>query len=143
MARPAGEGPAAGLWHPAFVGAGTGLLIAAFVTDVLYYRNSLWEWSNFSAWLIVLGLIAALLAAIVLMIELAVRRAGRIDWVQFGLLAVAAVLSIVNAFVHSRDAWTSVVPEGIWISGIVALLLLFAGRRGWRVTAPRLEGDRA
>jgi uncharacterized membrane protein len=61
------------------------------------------------------------------------------------LLTAAALLSLLNAFVHSRDAWTSVVPQGIWLSGIVALLLLIVAVRGWTVTAwnVALEGDQA
>jgi uncharacterized membrane protein len=53
------------------------------------------------------------------------------------LLAAAAILSIVNVLVHTRDAWTSVVPTGITLSAIVAALLLVAGIRGWSATAIR------
>jgi len=43
-------------------------------------------------------------------------------------------LSIVNVLIHTRDGWTSVVPSGIAMSAIVAILLLVAGLRGWCVT---------
>jgi uncharacterized membrane protein len=51
------------------------------------------------------------------------------------VLTAAAILSLVNVFVHTRDAWTSVVPTGIFLSLLVTILLLVAGLRGWRVTA--------
>lgn len=133
------------LLHPLFVSIGGSLLIAAFASDIMYSQTSLMQWSNASEWLIATGLVFALVAALVLLIEVAIGRARPISWLDFVLLAAAALLSIVNVFVHSRDAWTSVVPEGIWLSGIVALLLLIAGVRGWTITADRgiPEGDRA
>jgi uncharacterized membrane protein len=34
-------------------------------------------------------------------------------------------------FVHTRDAWTSVVPWGLVLSAIVVLILLVTGWLGW------------
>lgn len=129
------------LLHPFFVSIGGALLIAAFASDIMYSQNSLMQWSNASEWLIAVGLLFALVAAIVLLVEVLIGTARPISWLDFALLAVAALLSIVNAFVHSRDAWTSVVPQGIWLSGISALLLVIAGVRGWSVTAARALGQ--
>jgi uncharacterized membrane protein len=125
------------LLHPFFISLGGTLLMAALFTDFMYSSNSLMQWSNFSGWLITGGLVLALVSAIILLAEVALRRAGPIRWPDFILLAVAAVLSIVNVLVHTRDAWTSVVPTGITLSAIVTVLLLVAGIRGWTVTAPR------
>jgi uncharacterized membrane protein len=133
------------LLHPLFVSIGGSLLMAAFATDIMYSKTSLMQWSNASEWLIAVGLIFALVAAIVLLVEVLIGRARPISWINFLLLTAAALLSLLNAFVHSRDAWTSVVPQGIWLSGIVALLLLIVAVRGWTVTAwnVALEGDQA
>ena len=135
MARRATGGEAK-LLHPFFISIGGTLLMAALFTDYMYSSNALMQWSNFSAWLIASGLVLALVAAIVLLIEVALGRAGTIRWLDFILLAAASILSIVNVLVHTRDAWTSVVPTGITLSAIVAVLLLVAGLRGWTVTAP-------
>jgi uncharacterized membrane protein len=124
------------LFHPFFVSLGGTLLMAALFTDFMYSSNALIQWSNFSAWLIAGGLVLALVSAIVLVVDVALGRAGSIRWLDFILLAAAAILSIVNVLVHTRDAWTSVVPTGITLSAIVAVLLLVAGIRGWTVTAP-------
>jgi uncharacterized membrane protein len=133
------------LLHPFFISIGAALLIAAFPSDIMYSQTSLMEWSNASEWLIATGLVLALVAAIVFAIELVIGSARPISWLDFALLAVAAVLSIFNAFVHSRDAWSSVVPQGIWLSGVSALLLVIVGLRGWSVTASHSTGlgDRA
>lgn len=125
------------LLHPFFISLGGTLLMAALFTDFMYSSNGLMQWSNFSGWLIVGGLVLALVSAITLAAEVASGRAGTIRWLDFTLLAAAAILSIVNVLVHTRDAWTSVVPTGITLSAIVALLLLVAGVRGWTVTVPR------
>jgi uncharacterized membrane protein len=117
--------------HRTFIGAGAALLIAALGTDSIYYTTSLWQWANFSAWLITAGLVVTLVAAIFLLIDFATRRAGRLVTGSFILVTAAALLSLVNAFVHSRDAWTSVVPQGILLSTVVTLLLLWVGSRGW------------
>lgn len=126
------------LLHPFFVSLGGALLMAALFTDYMYFRNSLIQWSNFSTWLILGGLVLALLAAIFLFIDIFVFRAGPISWIDFGLLGVATILSIFNELVHTRDGWTTVVPTGITLSIVVTILLLIAGIRGWAVTGVRV-----
>jgi uncharacterized membrane protein len=117
-------------------------IIAALSTDYIYYTTALWQWANFSAWLISAGLIVMLVAAILLLIDFATGRAGRLNAGSFVLIVAAALLSLVNAFVHSRDAWSSVVPQGILLSAVSAILLLIAGARGWSLATSRATGDR-
>lgn len=119
--------------HPGFVAAGASLLISAFVSDLIYWQTALFQWTNFSAWLITAGLLLALLAGIALVIDVVLRGAGPVSWTHFAALTAAALLSLLNAFIHSRDAWTTVVPQGVAISGVVTILLLAVGWRGWSV----------
>jgi uncharacterized membrane protein len=142
LRRPIGHGRARALLHRGFIAAGGVLLIAALGTDYTYYTTALWQWANFSAWLITAGLIVTLVAVILLLIDFATGRAGRLNMGSFILVAAAALLSLVNAFVHSRDAWTSVVPQGILLSAISTILLLIAGARGWSLAMSRATGDR-
>jgi uncharacterized membrane protein len=137
-----GHGPPRALLHRGFVGAAGVLQIAAFCTDYAYYTTSLWQWANFSAWLITAGLIVTLVAVILLLIDFATRRAGRLNTGSFILVTAATLLTLVNAFVHSRDAWTSVVPQGILLSAVSSILLVIAGARGWSLAARRATGDR-
>ncbi len=151
MARPVGQSAAPALLHRGFIGAGAVLLMAALGTDILYAMTSVWQWSNFSAWLIAAGLIVMLLAGLLLIVDVLRGRAHRLrlHTSSFVLIAAAAVLSLVNAFVHSRDAWTSVVPQGIVLSAVSALLLLitgargWAGARGWSLAISRAREDRS
>ena len=123
--------------HRGFISAGAVLLIAAFGTDYIYYAAALWQWANFSAWLITAGLIVTFIAVILLLIDAATGRAGRLNTSSFILFAAAALLSLVNAFVHSRDAWASVVPQGILLSALSSVLLLIAGASGWSLAISR------
>jgi uncharacterized membrane protein len=140
--RPIGRQRARALLHRGFTCAGGVLLIAALGTDFAYYTTALWQWANFSAWLITAGLIVMLVACILLLIDFAT---GRADWLNtdsFIVVAAAALLSLVNAFVHSRDAWASVVPQGILLSAVSTILLVIAGARGWSLATSRATGDR-
>jgi uncharacterized membrane protein len=40
------------------------------------------------------------------------------------------LLALLNAFVHTRDAWTSVVPVGLILSVLVVLILPVTGWLG-------------
>jgi hypothetical protein len=98
MRSPIGHSRARALLHRGFIGAGAVLLIAAFGTDTIYYATALWQWANFSAWLITVGLIVMLLAVLLLLIDFATGRAGRLNTGSFILVSAAALLSLVNAF---------------------------------------------
>ena len=107
--------------------------LLAFLMDVTYVRSTYFIWPIFSIWLIVAGLVAGGLAVLV----------GIFDWLTSRrstpargsrwhvLLTLAALLlGLLNAFVHSRDGWTAVVPEGIILSGVTTLLLIVAAFLG-------------
>jgi uncharacterized membrane protein len=119
--------------HPRLIGAGAALLIAAFATDVAYEKTLLFQWDNFSIWLLTGGLLLAAFAALALVLDVASRRIAKIDWLRFSGFAAAVLLSLLNAFVHSRDAYTAVVPEGLALSALVSAILVIVGWRGWSV----------
>lgn len=126
------------LLHPGLVGSGATLLIAGFVSDLVYWQTLLFQYNNMSQWLVAGGMVITLLAAIAFLIDLLLGRVGRIAWPRFAALAVAAVLGLVNAFVHSRDAYTAVVPQGITLSAVVTVILLAVGLTGgWSLSSRR------
>ena len=108
-------------------------LMGAFVTDIIYWQTENLMWQYFSIWLITGGLIMGGLAALTGFIDYfgdrRVRQA-RPATPHMLLNVLAMVLSVVNAFVHSRDGWTAVVPQGIILSGIVTLLLIVSAWLG-------------
>src|SRR3979411_2894276 len=105
----------------------------ALVTDLVYWQMPDVLWERFSIWLISAGLVMAGLATIAYVIDLAGRR--RIDrpaWPRVVGYALAVLLSLVNAFVHSRDGYTAVVPHGLLLAGLVVVVLLLTA---WVSTA--------
>jgi uncharacterized membrane protein len=125
------------LLHPRLIAPGAALLIAAFATDVVYWRTLLFQWNNFSIWLITAGLVLAGLAGLALLLDVARRRVGAMAWGRFAGFTLAALLSLLNAFVHSRDAYAAVYPQGLGLSALVTVILGVLGWRGWSLRAVR------
>lgn len=119
--------------HPMLVPFPISCWIGAFITDVVYSRTANLMWQYFSIWLIVAGLVTGGLAAAAGMTDYAGDRRVRAQGpaTPHMLLNISAwLLSLLNAFVHSRDGWTAVVPQGLILSGVVTLLLLVSAWLG-------------
>ena len=110
---------------------------AALVTDLAYWRTAEVMWERFSVWLIAGGLVMSALVALAAVVDLVFAR-QRPAWIRALGYIVAVLLSIVNVLVHSRDAYTAVVPMGVTLSLIVvAILLVYSVTAGWTLTNRR------
>jgi uncharacterized membrane protein len=114
--------------------------IACFVgtlaTDVAYAETANMQWANMSAWMLAIGLVVALFAVIAGLIDFAGDqriRDLRAVWIHGGGNAIALVVAIINAFIHSRDAYTSVVPTGLVLSALTVAILVVTGWMGWEL----------
>jgi uncharacterized membrane protein len=98
----------------------------ALVTDLVYWQMPDVLWERFSIWLIVAGLIMAGLAVFAYVINTLAgrRRQSRSAWPRRAGFALAVFLAVINAFVHSRDGYTAVVPTGLMLSASVVVVLL-------------------
>jgi uncharacterized membrane protein len=118
---------------------------ATLVTDIVYWRTAAMLWADISAWLLAVGLIVSLFAAAAGLIDFFGDRRVRelrAAWIH-GLGNIAAlVLSIFNALIHTRDAYTSVVPSGLILSAIVVAILLVTGWNGWTLVYRHSVGVR-
>jgi len=121
--------------HPALLHVAAAALAGSLLTDIAYWRSAEMMWANFSAWLVSAGTLVGLVAVLVGLFDWMTGRlrgigpAGR--WRLLGYL-LAWVLAVVNAFVHTRDGWTSVVPWGLTLSAITVLLIIVSGVLGRR-----------
>ena len=115
--------------HKMLVSFSAAYFVGALVTDLAYWQVPDVVWERFSIWLIAAGLVMAGLAAVAYAVDLAGgRQIDRPAWPRIIGYALAVSLSLVNAFVHSRDGYTAVVPTGLMLSAlVVAVLLLTAG----------------
>ncbi|MEI9923508.1 MAG: DUF2231 domain-containing protein [Bradyrhizobium sp.] len=105
----------------------------AFVTDIVYWSAPDAMWETFSVWLITAGLVMAGFAALAGMIDFVSNisiRALKPAWLHVLGNVLALLLSLINAFVHSRDGYTAVVPTGLVLSGFVVVILLFTAWMG-------------
>jgi uncharacterized membrane protein len=105
-----------------------GCFAGALITDLVYWRTPDVLWERFSVWLITAGLIIAGFAAIAGVIDFAVgKRIRTLAWPHAVGYPLALLLSLINAFVHSRDGYTAIVPTGLMLSGLVVVILLVTG----------------
>lgn len=102
--------------------------IGAMITDIAYANAAFLMWLHFSEWLIAAGLAFGALAALVLIIEYIARPAMRdgFGWGHLALFFAALVVELFNAFVHAIDGYTAVVPTGMTLSVIGAILAYLA-----------------
>ena len=108
--------------------------VGTFFTDLIYCKTADMLWANMSAWLLTVGLIISVFVVLFGLIDFLgdrrIRALAPARFHAFGNVLVI-ILSIFNALIHSRDAYTSVVPGGLILSSLVVLLLLFTGWNGW------------
>ena len=108
--------------------------VGTLVTDTVYAITADMQWANFSAWLLMVGLIVSVFAVIAGLTDaIGDRRILRLRpaWIHVLGNIVALALAVLNALVHTRDAYTSVVPTGLILSLLVVLILLVTGWNGW------------
>lgn len=118
-------------------------LLAVLGTDLAYWGSANIMWVNFSSWLLVAGLFAGGFAILATLVNLVRQRRvspRRPAWLAFLALLVIWALSLTNAFVHSRDGWTSVVPTGLALSAAAVLLLLVLAWLGWSTARRHSSG---
>ncbi|MGX9277580.1 hypothetical protein ACWXWL_07545 [Pantoea ananatis] len=101
-----------------------GFFVAAWLFDIIYMKTFIILWSISASWLIAIGLVIAILPRIISLIYM-FRGSTAPEKTHFWLSLVAIILSIANAFIHSRDAY-AVVPTAAILSTLVVILLLLA-----------------
>jgi uncharacterized membrane protein len=119
--------------HPMLVPFPIICFTGALLTDVAYWLTAEMMWADFSAWLLVIGLVMGVLAAIAGLIDFLGNRLIRAQspaWPHLLGNLVVLVIAFFNMLVHSRDAWTSVVPTGLVLSLITVLIVAITGWLG-------------
>ncbi len=122
--------------HPMLVPIPIACFVGTWLSDLVYWKTAAMQWANFSAWMLTVGLIVSIFVALTGVIDFFGERrirALRPAWIHGLGNGFVLILSIVNAFVHSRDAYTSVVPSGLLLSTLVVLILAVTGWNGWEM----------
>jgi uncharacterized membrane protein len=124
-----------------------GFFVAALIFDILYFNTFTILWVKAAAWLISIGLVFAILPQLINLGRTwfgkgRVRAPGLA--LNFWLNVVAIVAALLNAFVHSRDAYATM-PAGVWLS-VLTVLAMVIGRvvlAGHKVTYKEYSHEQA
>ena len=106
----------------------------ALVTDIAYAVTAEMMYADFSAWFLMVGFVFGVLAAIAGLIDFLSNRQIRAQapaWPHLIGNLVVLILAFFNNLIHTRDAWTSVMPVGLIFSIITVLILPITGWLGW------------
>jgi uncharacterized membrane protein len=106
-----------------------GFFVATLVFDIIYANTANILWVKSASWLVSMGLVFAIIPQLINLGRVwfgkhRVRSTGMV--VNFWLNVVGIVAALVNAFVHSRDAY-AVIPTAVWLS-VATVLALGLGR---------------
>jgi uncharacterized membrane protein len=121
----------------------------ALATDIAYTRTADMMWADFSAWLLAVGILLGVVAAFAGAIQLVATRrvlGQRPIWP----FAIGSFLVLILAFfdnlVHSRDAWTSIVPTGLALSAVTVaatlVTILLGSAYGHRYSVAARKSER-
>jgi uncharacterized membrane protein len=106
-----------------------GFFVGTLIFDILYANTGTILWVKSAAWLVSIGLVFAIVPQLISLyrVWLDKRRVrARGEAANFWLNVVGIVAALVNAFVHSRDAYAAI-PDAVWLS-IVTVASLGLGR---------------
>jgi uncharacterized membrane protein len=112
--------------YPLLAAFAVSCLAGTLATDIAYWLTADIMWVDFSDWLVTVGVIVGYLTIAVALIEMFAARSTRLrrpNWAWAIGLIGALILATLNMFVHTRDAWTSVVPWGVVLSAVVAAIV--------------------
>lgn len=96
-----------------------------FIFDITYKNTGEILWANAASWLVVLGLIIAIIPRLINLFYVwfrPIQNIRKVEITGFFLYGFAIVSGIFNAFIHSRDAY-GIVPANVILSFITVLLI--------------------
>ena len=118
--------------HPMLIPFPIVCFILTFAADVAYSRTSDAFWATGSRWLLGVGLVTAALAAVTGLTDYVgdAKLRSSSDALKHMLANVTAVvLELVNFFLRLNNT-DFIASTGVYISGVVVLILLYSGWKG-------------
>lgn len=102
-----------------------GLFVGTLIFDITYATTGNVFWGKGAAWLVTTALFFAIIPRLINLGHVWLAPRGTVmgvEKIDFWLNLLGIVAAIVNAFVHSRDAY-AMVPENVILSVITVVLL--------------------
>ena len=122
--------------HPMLIPFPIVCFVLTFVSDLAFYKTSNEFWATASLWLLGIGLIMAALAALVGLIDVfGDQRVRNLSdaWLHAGGNVIAVLIELYNWYSRYGHGNSMIIPTGIILSGVVVLILLFTGWKGWEM----------
>ncbi len=122
--------------HPMLIPFPVAFFVSTLVTDLVFLRTGDTGWATASTYLLGAGLVMAALAAVAGLIDFlgdqGIRRLGD-AWMHMVGNVVVVLLEAVNFYLRYTGGPDAVAPIGVILSGVVVVLLLFTGWKGWEM----------
>jgi uncharacterized membrane protein len=116
--------------YPLLVAFAVSCFVGTLAADIAYWRTADMMWADFADWLVTVGVVVGYVTILVALIEIFGLRSGglrRPTWPYAVGNIVSLILATFGMLVHTRDAWTSVVPWGLVLSAAVVIVALVTG----------------
>jgi uncharacterized membrane protein len=119
--------------HPMLIPFPIAFFVGTFVCDLVYWQMSNLAWAAATLWLLGAGLVMAALAAVMGLIDVfgdqKIRRLSTVWW-HAGANVFLVLIEFFNLFIRYRDGSAAIIPNGLLLSLIAVLLLLYSGWKG-------------
>jgi uncharacterized membrane protein len=119
--------------HPMLIPFPIAFFVGTFVCDLVYWQMSNPAWAAATLWLLGAGLVMAALAAVMGLIDVfgdqQIRRLSTVWW-HAGANVLLVLIESFNLFIRYRDGSAAIIPNGLLLSLIAVLLLLYSGWKG-------------
>ena len=119
--------------HPMLIPFPIAFFVGTFVCDLVYWQMSNPAWAAATLWLLGAGLVMAALAAVMGLIDVfgdqQIRRLSTVWW-HAGANVLLVLIEFFNLFIRYRDGSAAIIPNGLLLSLIAVLLLLYSGWKG-------------
>lgn len=107
--------------------------VGVFACDLVYWQMNNPAWAAATLWLLGAGLVMAALAAVMGLIDvfgdLKIRQLSA-TWWHVGANVLLVLIEFFNLFIRYQDGSAAIIPNGLVLSLIGIILLLFSGWKG-------------
>jgi uncharacterized membrane protein len=122
--------------HPMLIPFPVAFFVATFACDLAFWQSGNPASATASLWLLGAGLVMAALAAVMGLIDLIgepqIRQLSD-AWLHAGGNIVAVLIELFNFYIRYPNPAPAVIPNGLLLSLVVVLILLFTGWKGWEM----------
>ncbi len=122
--------------HPMIIPFPIAFFVSTLVCDIVYWATARGEWATAATWLLGAGIVMALLAAVVGLVDVfGDRRIRELNdvWWHAGGNVLVVLIELYNWSTRYAQGTSAIIPIGIILSLVAAIILVFNGWMGWEM----------